>query len=199
MKASAYTYIILGLGNPGSEHENTRHNAGRAAAKAFAKTHGFPVFEEQKKMAALVSENTADKTTILLVLPETFMNHSGKTASALKIPFKRVPEKLIVMHDDLDLPLGTVKIIKNRGSAGHKGVESIMRALKTKDFSRIRIGIAKPKDIVKSQTKETVHKIIIGKLPPAEKLLLQKGIKKAADALTAIAEQGVEQAMNKFN
>ena len=103
------------------------------------------------------------------------------------------------MHDDLDLPIGTIKIVKNRGSAGHKGVESLMRALGTKDFTRIRIGIAKPAHLKKSQTEEVVLKTVIGHVSPDDTNLLKKGIKKAALALRTIAESGVERAMNEWN
>ena len=102
-------------------------------------------------------------------------------------------------HDDLDLPLGAIKIAKNRGSAGHKGVEDILRAAKTKDFTRIRIGIAKQSDIKKSQSAAEVQKIVIGKLSPQEKVLFQKGVKKAVAALRAIVTEGIAKAMNEFN
>ena len=199
MKLTTYNHIVIGLGNPGTEYEHTRHNAGRNAVNLFAKTNKFPSCKENKKLQALAAENSVENMRILLILPETFMNKSGTTVSALKLPIKAVSEKLIILHDDLDLPLGAIKIVKNRGSAGHKGVESVMRALKTKDFTRIRIGIAKPKDITKSQTKEAVHKIVIGKLSPEEKGLLQKGIRKAAEALSIAIHQGTERAMNECN
>lgn len=195
----SYNYIVLGLGNPGKEYEHTRHNAGRNAVLSFAKTNKSPLFEEYKKLQSIVAEHFTVKSKVLLVLPETFMNKSGNTVSALKLSVKSVQEKLLTLHDDLDLPLGTIKIVKNRGSAGHKGIESVMRSAKTKDFIRIRIGIAKPKDIIKSQTKEVVHKIVIGKLSPEEQKLLQKGVKKAVEALAAILERGLPQAMNEFN
>lgn len=191
---------ILGLGNPGSEYARTRHNAGRMAVEKFAKEQGLSPFVFEKKLNALTSMGEVGKRMVTTVLPETFMNKSGDTARALKLGSKKqIAGSLIVVHDDLDLPVGRIKIIQNRGSAGHKGVESIMRTLATRDFARIRIGIAKPADIKKNQPEEKVIKLVIGKPTPAEDQLFKKGIKKAASAITTIAEAGVERAMNEWN
>lgn len=198
--ASSRNCYILGLGNPGKEYEHTRHNAGRNAVFLFVKENDLPPFEENKKLQARTSEGMIGKTNIQAILPETFMNKSGITAKNLKLKNKKqIMESLVVVHDDLDLPIGTIKIVKNRGSAGHKGVESIMRALGTRDFTRIRIGIAKPAHLKKSQTEEVVIKTVIGHISPDDANLLKKGIKKAASALQTIAQSGVERAMNEWN
>ena len=198
--SSSHNYIILGLGNPGTEYERTRHNAGRNAVLLFAKENDLPPFKENKKLQALISEGGIAKTRIQAILPETFMNKSGITAKNLNVKSKKqIAESIIAVHDDLDLPIGTIKIVKNRGSAGHKGVESLMRALGTKDFTRIRIGIAKPVHIKKSQSEEMVIKTVIGRVSPNDENLLKKGIKKDASALQTIAESGVERAMNEWN
>ena len=166
----------------------------------FIKNGDFSPCEENKKLQASVSEGTIGKKHIQAILPETFMNKSGITAKNLKLKNKKqIAESVVVVHDDLDLPIGTIKIVKNRGSAGHKGVESVMRALGTRDFTRIRIGIAKPAHLKKSQSEETVLKTVIGKVSPDDTNLLKKGIKKAASALRTIAESGVERAMNEWN
>ena len=191
--------MIVGLGNPGKEYENTSHNAGRNATLLFVKNSAFDPFKEDRKNKTLITSSTLHKKTVLCILPETFMNKSGSALHPLQLSKKAASEKLILIHDDLDLPLGTIKIVRNRGSAGHKGVESIIRAVQTQDFIRIRIGIARPLHLHKSQTEKTVEKIIIGKLPPEDVLLLKKGIKKAAVALGIIAQSGVERAMNELN
>src|SRR3989344_3878760 len=134
-------FIIVGLGNPGEEYENTRHNTGRMFAEHFIKTHNFSELKEDKKLKAITSTGEIKKEKIIFVLPETFMNKSGISVKPLITSTKKA-EALIVAHDDIDLPLGTLKITFGRGSGGHKGIESIMRAIKTKDFVRIRIGIA---------------------------------------------------------
>ena len=191
---------LVGLGNPGAEYERTRHNAGRNAVLLFAKEHDFPPFEEQKNLRALVSTGIVGKTTVTAILPETYVNASGNTAKNLKLKSKKqIASSFVIAHDDLDLPIGTIKIVKNRGSAGHKGVESVMRALGTRDFTRVRIGIAKPAHIKKSQSEEAVLRTVIGRVTPDDANLLKKGIKKAASALRTIAESGVERAMNEWN
>jgi len=143
--------IIIGLGNPGEKYNNTPHNVGFEAVEQFAKENNFPEFKLSEKFKALISE----KNNILLVKPQTFMNESGK--SVKKIRRGRTSAKLIVIHDDIDLPLGKIKISKNRGSAGHKGVESIIKELGTKDFIRIRIGVSRKNkpDVLKKFDKES--------------------------------------------
>ena len=193
-------YIILGLGNPGKEYEYTRHNAGRNAVVLFAKNADLPPFEKDLKLDALATKGAFGKTSMLVVLPETFMNKSGTAAKKLALKNKKqIAASVIVVHDDLDLPIGNIKLVQNRGSAGHKGVESIMRALGTRDFTRIRIGIAKPAHIKKSQSEEVVLKTVIGRVSPDDTNLLKKGIKKAASALQTIVEGGIERAMNEWN
>lgn len=200
MTSQKRTLYILGLGNPGSEYARTRHNAGRMVVEKFANEQGFPSFALDKKLNALTTTGKIGKHAVIAVLPETFMNKSGDTARALKLGSKKqIAESLIVVHDDLDLPVGRIKIIQNRGSAGHKGVESIMRTLATHDFVRIRIGTAKPTEITKSQSKDKVIKLVIGKPSPQEEVSFKKGIKKSASAITAIVEAGLERAMNEWN
>src|SRR3990170_6465403 len=151
-------YIIVGLGNPGEEYARTRHNTGRMAAEFVAsKIEGIRV-----------------------VMPDTFMNKSG-IAVAKVIRSKKAAKSLIVIYDDLDLPLGTMKISYNRGSGGHKGVESIIRALKTKEFIRIRVGIGKKND---------VEKHILGEFKKSEIETLKKVFKKANEAVQIIVGEG---------
>lgn len=194
------TIIILGLGNPGTEYEQTRHNAGRNAVLLFANNYDLPEFKADNKLQALTSEGALGAVSVIMILPETFMNKSGETVKKLWIKNKKqIANSFIAVHDDLDLPIGSIKIVKNRGSAGHKGVESVMHSLGTQDFTRIRIGIAKQKDITKSQSKPTVHNIVIGKSSPEDRTLLKKGVKRATEALAVIVEKGVPAAMNAFN
>ena len=127
--------IIIGLGNPGKRYTNTPHNIGFEIIDKFAKENNFPEFKLSKKSNALVSESN----NIILAKPQTFMNESGK--SVKKICGGRVSADLIVVHDDIDLPLSKIRISKDRGSAGHKGVKSIIKELGTKNFTRIRIGV----------------------------------------------------------
>ena len=185
---------VLGLGNPGKEYEWTRHNAGRSAAEYFSKKSGFSEFEPDKKINSLVSEGKAGKEKVLIALPETFMNKSGGAAGKLIHPKKELKD-LIVIHDDLDIPLGRFKISYGKSSGGHKGVESVMRALKTKNFVRIRIGVS-PKR--KPEQKE-VMKFIVGKFKPSELEIFKKVERKMAEALEVILTDSLERAMSEFN
>ena len=148
--------IIVGLGNPGRKYIYTRHNVGFQAVDEFAKENNFPEFRLSKKFNSFVSESILNNEKIILAKPQTFMNQSGKAVKKLigdplSQNFGRAG--LLVVHDDIDLPLGKIRISKNRGAAGHKGVESIIREIGTKDFTRFRIGIlpkiGKPKNIEK--------------------------------------------------
>lgn len=154
---------LVGLGNPGPEYEETRHNVGRVIVKGLAKRLGCPKFEESAKYFSLITKCSLGKEPAVLLLPNTFMNKSGKALLALK-PRAR---DLVVVHDDSDLPLGTYKISFGKNSGGHKGVESIMRALKTKDFWRIRIGIQKKKRV-------PAIDLVLQKWKSQEKALLKK-------------------------
>ena len=131
-------YIIVGLGNPGEEYESTRHNVGRFIASFFAKQYELPDFSYDKKFLGLVSKGEIEygkgkskvEEKVTVILPETFMNKSGKSLAEL-ITSEKKAEHLIVVQDDLDLPFGVVKMVFNRGMGGHKGLESIKRAIKT--------------------------------------------------------------------
>lgn len=191
-------YVIIGLGNPGQEYANTRHNAGRMAAELLAKEEGFPEFKLKKTAQAFISEVSLDDAKTIIALPEVYMNVSGKVAIAL-VKSKPAAKKLLVIRDDLDLPLGVVKMTTyGRGAGGHKGVESIMRALKTKDFVQIKIGISG--QTAKGRTKkvsgeEKVISHVIGKFKPAEEATLKKALKKSAEAARLFVTEGVEKAM----
>lgn len=190
------TLVLVGLGNPGKEYEKTRHNAGRSAVELIAKSEGTGDFVFNKTANALVVKGAIGGESAVLVLPETMMNLSGKAV----IPFVKSPKaakSLVVIHDDLDLPLGTVKMVFGRGSGGHKGVESIMRAIKTKDFARIRIGISavgKKNQAKKVQGEEKVIKMVIGKWKPAEEVVVKKVLKKVAETVHIFATSGLEAA-----
>jgi peptidyl-tRNA hydrolase, PTH1 family len=174
-------FYIVGLGNPGEEYINSRHNTGRMAVEFFAKKN--------------------NNKNVKTVLPDTFMNHSGK-AVAKFIKSKKAAQNLIVVHDDIDLPLGTMKISYNKGTAGHRGLDSIVKAVKTKEFVRIRIGIstATPKGkIKKPQGEKAVIDFILGKFKPAEMEIIKKTLKKSSQAIHTIITDGRDRAMNMFN
>ncbi|MFA5942275.1 MAG: aminoacyl-tRNA hydrolase [Candidatus Paceibacterota bacterium] len=197
------TLVIAGLGNPGKEYEKTRHNAGRSVVELLAKQEGFDDFVFNKTSNALVTKGAIGTESAVLVLPETMMNLSGKAVSAF-IKSPKAAKSLLVVHDDLDLPLGTIKMVFGRGSGGHKGVESIMRAIKTKEFARIRIGISPKKSgpafaKATADKEEKVIKHVIGKWKPSEEAALKKVLKKVAESARLFATEGIESATQFTN
>lgn len=133
--------LLVGLGNPGKEYECTRHNAGFMAIDRIAKSFNFEPFTFDKKFNALISFGKINSAKTILFKPQTFMNNSGASVGKVMDYYKISPENLIVIQDELDIDIGDYKITKNRSSAGHKGIQSIIDSLRTKDFTRYRIGI----------------------------------------------------------
>lgn len=172
-------YIVVGLGNPGEKYARTRHNTGRMVADLVAeKVSGVKVFT-----------------------PDTFMNKTG-SAVAKVVKSKKAAEKLIVIYDDLDLALGTMKISYNRSSGGHRGVESIIKALKTEAFIRIRVGIspATPSGkLKKPKGEKDVEKHILSEFKKSEMEILKKVFKLAVSAVLMIKDDGLAPAMTEFN
>jgi len=194
-------WVIVGLGNPGEEYENTRHNAGRMALEVAAKKVGSDEWKVNKATKATVAKATIGKTPAVFVLPDTFMNKSG--AAVVKyVKSMKAAERMVVVYDDLDLPLGTIKLSFNRGSGGHKGVESIMRAVKTKKFTRIRIGVSRATaggKIKKPAGEDEVIDFILAAFKPTEIAELKTVFKKVTEAIETIVTDGPERAMNTFN
>ena len=174
--------LIVGLGNPGKEYENTRHNSGFLFVDELAKYLKVPNFAYQKKLKAEISEVDyklkAISYKLFLAKPQTFMNKSGDAVLALSKFYKIKPENILVVHDDIDILWGNFKFSFGRSSAGHKGVESIIKTLKTKNFWRLRIGI---QPTHKKHT--SADKIILKKFTPAELKTLNQTIKKAISEL----------------
>ncbi|MCI0597852.1 aminoacyl-tRNA hydrolase [Candidatus Parcubacteria bacterium] len=194
-------FVIVGLGNPGKEYEKTRHNAGRMVVERLASDEDFPEFVYNKKADALVSEGKIDKEKVTLVLPETYMNKSGK-AVATFIKSAKAAKNMLVIQDELDMPLGALKMVFGRNSGGHKGVESVMRAIKTKDFARLRIGISgagKKNQAKKPNGQEKVAKYVVGKFTPADARALTTSLAKASEVVTLYVRDGMEKATMKAN
>ena len=190
-------FVIIGLGNPGGEYARTRHNAGRMAVELLALQEGVE-FALRKVSNASVATTEIEGEKVQLVIPEVFMNVSGKAASPY-VKSVKAAKKLLVVRDDLDLPLGVLKMtVYGRGSGGHKGVESIMRALKTKEFAQLKVGIssATPKGkLKKPETEKKVIDHVIGKFSPKEELVLKKSLEKATEVMRLFVSHGIEHAM----
>ena len=193
-------HYIVGLGNPGEEYELTRHNAGRMAVLELVKKEGMDEPKYDKKLKSLAVRGDIGKNKVQIILPETFMNKSGESLKPLALSAKKA-ENLIVVHDDIDLPLGKIKISFGKNSGGHKGVESVIKAVKTVNFTRVRIGISatNAKGIVKKPSGEKFLDYIVGKFKPSELAEMKKSVKKSVEALRVIVVDGTEKAMGKFN
>ncbi len=178
--------IVVGLGNPGGEYENTRHNTGRIIVGMI-----------QKKL---------DKLKIKFVTPDNYMNNSGKAVAPL-IKTKKDLKDLVVVYDDIDLPLGKIKISFNRSSGGHNGLNSVIKALKSEEFLRIRVGISPAKKSAqgglavarKPKGEKTVLNFLLGKFKKLELETIKKLSKKVAKAVETIFTEGKEKAMSLYN
>ena len=166
-------FLIVGLGNPGKKYESTRHNV------------GVMVINELEFL---------NLKEVVLVKPQTFMNSSGKAIKKRLKELNLRPENLMVVHDDIDIPLGELRISKNRGAAGHKGVESIIKELGTKNFVRFRVGICpkfgKPKN---------PEKFVLQKFNKDEEKIIKQTVQKTVQVIEMALKQGLEKAMTKFN
>lgn len=206
-------FYLVGLGNPGEEYKLSRHNAGRIVLADFLKSAGINL-EFSKKLNALTGERYLDKEKIQIIFPETFMNKSGLSLRPLvgKIVKKKVypvgkrslpygAENLILVHDDVDLPIGKIKICFGKGSGGHKGVESVIRNIKTKNFIRIRIGVSPTTSSgkIKKPNSENIVDFIITGFKESEREILKKLSKKISLAVGTIISEGLEKAMNMYN
>lgn len=186
--------LIIGLGNPGKKYKNTRHNVGFLTLDYFQKINNFPAFKLRKSFNSFISSEKIGEEKIILAKPQTFMNLSGQAIKKLFAVHCCAFTELLIVHDDIDLPLGKIKIVKNRGAAGHKGVESIIKGLGTKNFVRFRVGI-KPKE-GKSKNAE---KFVLKKFFKNEEKIVKEVIKKTAQAIEFSIKEGLEKAMSKFN
>lgn len=186
--------LIVGLGNPGKKYEKTRHNIGSRTIEEIAANFQFPIFRFQKISNAQISQKEIFGQKIILAKPKSFVNLSGKTVKSLINFYKTAKSVLVVIHDDIDLPLGKIRIVKNRGAAGHQGVESIIRELGTKNFLRFRIGISP-----KTGKPRNLKKFVLEKFNREEEKLVREVIKKTAAAVEFFLKEGLEKTMNKFN
>ncbi len=192
---------VIGLGNPGDEYINTRHNTGRIILEMIAKREDFSEWKDDMKSKALISSGKLGKSKFMFVAPETFMNNSGKSAKAF-VESKKDLTNLVVVYDDMDLPLGRVKISFDRSSGGHNGVESIIKSVKSQEFVRIRVGISPhtPKGVTKKPSGEkAVLDFLLKDFKEPEVAELKKISKMITAALEVFASDGKDKMMTQFN
>ncbi len=186
-------YTIIGLGNPGREYENTRHNIGFKVVEEIARIVGISELKSKSKHSAFVGEGLYEGHKIILAQPDTYMNNSGIAVSIIMNWHKVHPDHLIVIHDDVDLDPGQVRVREGGGAGGHHGVESVIIHTGTTDFPRIRVGIGR------ESVAGDVSAYVLGKITAEEKEILDPAITKAAEAALAVVSRGILFAMNHFN
>lgn len=180
--------LIVGLGNPGRRYAHTRHNVGFDVLDIFAKRRGIRILSRQHR--ALVGRFEHAGEEIMLVKPQTFMNDSGDAVGAIARKYRLQPADILVVYDDIDLPLGKLRIRMRGSSGGHKGMNSIIHSLGSCDFPRMRIGIGRSGDAIDH---------VLSRFSRREREVIDPALQSAADALETILDEGIEAAMNKFN
>src|SRR5215207_3994318 len=191
-KGTPFDWLVIGLGNPGNEYAGSRHNVGEDCVRLLAERHGTRF--KAGRHNSEVAEARFGEQRVVLAFPLTYMNDSGQAASALVRRYKiESPERIIVVHDELDLPPGTVKLKAGGGLAGHNGLRSLTQHLKTQDYVRVRVGVGKP------PSKEQGAGHVLRRVPVAERQLLDVAVADSADAVEAIVARGIDAAMRDLH
>lgn len=184
-------YIIVGLGNPGKEYEKTRHNTGFITLDKLAYKYNIDINKE--KFKAIVGSGIIEGEKVVLVKPQTFMNLSGEAVYEVLDFYKEDVKNVIAIFDDIDLPVGSIRI-KDKGSAGtHNGVKSLVKELGSKEFKRVKIGIGKPSGNI------DLIGHVLGKFSSEEFSVIEKSADNAVDAISLILKDGILKAMNEYN
>lgn len=184
-------FVIAGLGNPGKEYENTRHNMGFKVVDALASDLGIDIRKE--KFHSLIGQGKIDNEKIILIKPQTYMNRSGIAVRETAMYYNVPPENVIVIYDDIDIPLSSIRIRKAGGAGTHNGMKSVVSELGITSFPRIRIGVGS------TSIDEDLVNRVIGKVPKDEQKLLEDTALKAAAAVQDIIRFGIDMAMNRHN
>jgi PTH1 family peptidyl-tRNA hydrolase len=183
--------LIVGLGNPGARYEGTRHNMGFLVVDALARRAGVGINRE--RFDALLGRGEISEVSVILAKPLTFMNLSGRAVAQIARYFGIGAEDILIIHDDMDFPVGDVRIKAGGGAGGHKGLLSIIDQLGGADFSRVRVGIGRP------PARETAERYVLERFSEEEKQVLDSAVERAGDAVIAVVSSGVHAAMNRFN
>ena len=184
-------FLIVGLGNPGREYAETRHNAGFMVVDAVSKETGISLSRVKSK--AIIGNGHYQGCKLILAKPQTFMNLSGQAVGALANFYKVLHENIMVIHDDMDIPLGTLRIRKTGGPGGQKGVKSIIERLGTQEFMRLRFGIGRPPGRMDPKA------YVLEKFLSQEKEEFEFTLIRAKDAVLTFVTDGIEKAMNQYN
>ena len=191
--------LIVGLGNPGLGYANNRHNIGFMCLRYFARTHSISLDKKQGNSRTGSGEVSGNKVT--LARPQSFMNLSGEAINKLVKKLNITPDNLFVIHDDLDLPPGKIRIRHGGSSGGHKGINSIITHLGTEDFTRIRIGIGRPnmEDSSDRDREAEIIDYVLSDFTAKEKEIIAQVIPKVSEAILCLLTEGLTLAMNSYN
>lgn len=190
---SEYDWLVVGLGNPGLEFRRTRHNVGFMAVDKIAKLWDISLKSKRGLPLRAGRVNMDSGREVLLVKPYTFMNRCGPALKALMEHSRLKPSRLIVIHDDLDLPLGRLRIKRRGGDGGHRGIRSIIEELGHGRFLRLRLGIGRPEE------NEDPRDYVLQTIPVEHRTMIERMIMECPDIVTSMIENGVSEAMNKFH
>ncbi len=182
-------WIIAGLGNPGRKYARTRHNLGFMVVDEIAERHGI---ELKERNSYLIGKGSIGETAVVLVEPLTFMNRSGLAVKDVMRRHNAQSETLVIIHDDIDMQTGRVKIRNKGSSGGHRGIESVIESVGTTEFIRVKIGVGRGEGVA-------AEDYVLGKFRKDEVPLIREAVEEAADAVAVILKDGVGKAMNKFN
>lgn len=183
--------IIVGLGNPGREYSSNRHNVGFKCIDNLSHKWNIPLVSRRK--LAVLGEGTVSGKHVILVKPRTFVNHSGKATQYLIDRWKTTTDKLLIIYDDMDLPLGKLRLKPSGGAAGHNGLLSIANTLRTQDIPRLRIGIGRPP----TYTEEATY--VLGNFTIQEKAVIKNSMDTAINTISCLLREDIQEAMNNFN
>ena len=183
--------VVVGLGNPGSKYANTRHNAGFWCIDKLAEEHSISL--SRRHRASLVGEGIIDGRPVVLAKPRTFVNRSGQAIVYLLARFKISPAQLLVIYDDAALPLGKIRLRPEGSAGGHNGVKSIIEAIGTQDFPRLRLGIGSPP----AGTDQVQH--VLGAMSGKDQEVADDAVQHAGQAVVSVLAEGITATMNRFN
>lgn len=189
--------LIIGLGNPGRGYANSRHNVGFTCLNYFAREHGIRFDKKQGHARIGMGEITGGK--VILARPQTYMNLSGQSVSLLVKKYHISLDNLLVIHDDLDLPPGKIRIRLGGGSGGHRGVDSIITCLESQDFPRLRVGIGRPAPSPAETSEDDIIDYVLGEFSPEEKQTIIRVLPVVSDAILCLLTEGTAAAMNRYN
>lgn len=189
--------LIVGLGNPGRVYARNRHNVGFRCLNHYARLHSIRF--DRKQCRARVSMGEVGGERVLLARPMTFVNLSGTTVACLVRKHDIHLSDLLIVYDDLDLPIGKIRLRQSGGSGGHRGMNSLISALGSEDFPRIRVGIGRPQMERQSVGEDAIVSHVLGRFSPQEEKLIEPAVVTVSEVIDCFLTQGIEAAMNKFN